>query len=490
MKHLEQGSLLKRLIAVFVLVIATVLILALGVKEKRAMDLKNRREAFMELTQATAEKLGSLIEEVDSTNQGSDEAKLYEELPWLKSPGWNETSIDQLGLPDTARMIVLTTSHGVDYYKATGEQWKRGELTPIYSFYLKVEAIDPKNGSSRQIAQFTLDNDGRGRDEEYRDYSYSMPANRGIFSNHREWFSEDYQKMAINRIYEAEGEGDYDFGHFGWLNHEGEFFDLMRMLEFERANALTQLVGLGFCPVKFAYGKDQAFSEVKECYVVGAVYLEDDGSFTHQRYLLPLDLIESAAKKGQSINVDQIESGGVEALTLAVANSMGDSLVTPTSTYYYKTNFELTLFDYEDSVAFACSTGQEPVRAHKLQIPGYQDDKLWGGVLSEDGFMALMLKQVSEDSDTWTPESKSTEGEVTDSKNVETENSELNKSADEASEPDGSKLEGTEVGPPTQIIVANGRTMQYAVIDAPEELVSPEDNLNLGKDYSVLLGFE
>ena len=99
-----------------------------------------------------------------------------------------------------------------------------------------ISAVDPDTGASRDISQFDV---AHINGEEYFIYTtdyYSIPGRNkdvanNIYStdfmsaNHREWFSSDYNKLALTKTYKETGEQ-----HVGWIKTDGNFFDLTEAL--------------------------------------------------------------------------------------------------------------------------------------------------------------------------------------------------------------------------------------------------------------------
>ncbi|MCM1126435.1 MAG: hypothetical protein NC429_08170 [Lachnospiraceae bacterium] len=134
-----------------------------------------------------------------------------------------------------------------------------------------ISAVNPDTGASHDISQFDVAH--INGEENYTTDYYSIPGRYKDFvtsstdftsANHREWFSSDYSKLALTKTFGETGEQ-----HVGWINADGNFFDLTEALnegmqsEFDNPKGY---LALGFLP-------DDSF-----------VYVEiDHGEWTYHR---------------------------------------------------------------------------------------------------------------------------------------------------------------------------------------------------------------
>ena len=177
----------------------------------------------------TETDLGTETDTADGSTTGTDDSL-------------DETSIDESN--DLSGLIIMTED-----YSSTINSSNHDIL------YISISSLDIESGEQHTNATFSI---GNGKSDDFIDYAPNnahgqghFNLERGIYHTYREWFNDDYTKMAITRYDNNKGET-----HAGWLDENGNFFDVTEKLGLQSEGDFSDPANyeaVGFTEEYYAY---------------------------------------------------------------------------------------------------------------------------------------------------------------------------------------------------------------------------------------------
>jgi hypothetical protein len=306
----------------------------------------------------------------DSGNSGA--APVYDESPTAPDNSWaaeepNETtepdsepmppeSTTDAQIPDSTPIITEPNKpEGLIIMTTTSSGFAAGTTDIIIS------NINPATGTATTISQFTF---GNVRSDDTPLIGYITPEGSGItmgggyYATRREWFDDDYDRMAITLSNSASAEL-----HAGWINTDGEFFDVTTALDLEAKSDFD-------VPTKHnAIG----FSE--DGYFVYKSLAGDGPNARWEFYHVPLD----------NLSINAVEEG----IWLPGAGETFQSKTSDLRFSDWDANSGQFLLNANKKISYLCA-GVDDVG--ETYVPG-ESRLSWNGVFSPDGTSVAFMSQ-------------------------------------------------------------------------------------------------
>lgn len=306
----------------------------------------------------------------DSGDSGA--APVYDESPTAPDSSWaaeepNETtepdsepmppeSTTDAQIPDPAPIVTEPDKpEGLIIMTTTSSGFAAGTTDIIIS------NIDPTTGTATTISRFTF---GNVRSDDTSLTSYITPEGSGItmgggyYATRREWFDDDYDRMAITLSNSASAEL-----HAGWIDMDGEFFDVTTALGLEAKNDFdvpTKHNAIGFSEDGYFVYKS----------------LMGDGSNAHwEFYHVPLD----------NLSINAVEEG----IWLPGAGETFQSKTSDLRFSDWDANSGQFLLNTNKKISYLCASTDD---VGETYVPG--ESRLnWNGVFSPDGTFVAFMSQ-------------------------------------------------------------------------------------------------
>lgn len=406
--------------------------------------------------------------------------------------GISMVSIENLDLPKEAELVVLSSNTEVKYY--IGNPWNPVNLKPIYGCTMTLTGVNPTTKHRRELASFEIRSDGRD-DELGLDYEYSV-LQRGLFANHREWFSSDFSKMAATRTYYPKDDNSAEelpLNRVGWLTQEGEFCDVTDYLSVTYEKGLSFLGTIGFLDTHMIYGK--GFNEEAETF---CLLSEIDGEMKLQVVLVE-DLLE-AMEHGWVLDTSStFDNRTHKSETMQIFLNNWDN-IRPTSEFMTPSENFVLLADVNNTSNLIDICEDDSFVTSSWCVRS-EDFCGWNGLIDGSGsFAAFMVAETEKFDECIKKAELQAEGKddasddeeveefVQNETDVDPESSEQDEDSDGNIDQDSDESESSETSP-TEVVIINAEKCYAAKVDLGVELSPPGADWTYSSNYCILCGW-
>lgn len=393
------------------------------------------------------------------------------------SNGISVVDLPALDLPEDAELVVFNSKTDVKYY--IGSPWDLANLKPIYGCEMTLTGINPTTKKQREIASFEIRSDLR--DEDGWSYQYSV-MNRGVYTNHREWFSNDFSKMAVTRTYypdDNDGASDLPSSRVGWLTSDGGFCDVTDYLDITYDEDYEILGALGFVKAHLVYGN--GFNEEVETFCVLGRRNEET-----RVYVAPLTDLMEAMKYEYVLNTKDPFNRRTYKSVVMQAFLNGLENIHPTSEFMTSSEDFILLADIDNISNLLQLHDEESFMTSKWGMET-EDFCGWNGVIDASGnFVAFMVA----DSDAFyecLAETEGAEKDAEDNNDDNIEHSEADGSQRNEGE-DSDSSESSETSP-TEILIVNAEKSYATKVNLGIELSPPHTDWKYASNFCTICGW-